>query len=142
MTTPYDPARLCLMQKTRRAARQLTAVYEDAFSAVGLTGGQFSILVAASIQDRAPITPFAESLGMDRTTLSRGLRPLERRGLIEIRQDEADGRTRVVTLTEEGRRVLEQALPLWAEAQARAEGALKSMALEPFQRGLAELGRL
>jgi DNA-binding MarR family transcriptional regulator len=55
----------------------------------------------------------ASLLAMDRTTLTAALKPLERRGLIEVRVDGADRRSRRLMLTPEGRELLAEALPIW-----------------------------
>lgn len=130
------------MQQTRRAARQLTATYEQAFINVGLTSGQFSILVAVSTQESAAITPLAEELGMDRTTLSRGLKPLERRDLIAFREDENDNRVRVVSLTQKGKSLLNEAIPLWEKVQERVAKIFEANDLSHLQQALKALGQL
>lgn len=142
MKTPNDIVANCLMQQTRRAARQLTTAYEQAFGGVGLTGGQFSILIAVSVQGSIAITPLAEGLGMDRTTLSRGLKPLERRGLIAFHEDENDSRARVVSLMQKGESLLNEAIPLWEKAQARVTETLEPDELGQLQQALKTLGQL
>ncbi len=76
------------------------------------------ILGVVSLAGPETIGRLAERLVMDRTTLTRDLKPLEREGLVEIVQGE-DRRTRTVTLTKRGREALARALPLWKKAQAR-----------------------
>lgn len=142
MTTPIYIAQNCLMQRTRRAARQLTIAYEQVLKSVNLTGGQFSILVAISVHKRAAITPLAEGLGMDRTTLSRGLRPLDRRNLIEFHQDENDNRARVVSLTLQGESLLKEAIPLWEKAQTQIAETFAHDELKNLQQGLKALGQI
>ena len=130
------------MEKTRRAARHVTDIYGEALASVDLTGGQFSILVAVSMSGGATITPLAEGLGMDRTTLSRGLGPLERRGLIKLTNSKTDSRSRIVTLTPKGSRLLEKAIPLWEKAQTRVEASLTKSGLKALQGGLNQLSRV
>lgn len=142
MKTPNDIVANCLMQQTRRAARQLTTAYEKAFGDVGLTGGQFSILITVSVHGSTAITPLAEGLGMDRTTLSRGLKPLERRSLIAFHEDENDSRARVVSLTQKGESLLNAAIPLWEKAQARVAETLEPNELSQLQQALKTLGQL
>lgn len=129
----------CLMMKTRSAARRVTRLYEEAFAALNLTGGQFSILVATSLRQEAAISPLAEGLGMDRTTLSRALGPLERRGLVLLSQDPDDSRSRLVSITPDGAALLEQAVPLWRETQARLEEALTDLDPNVLRAGLNQL---
>lgn len=60
-------------------------------------------------------------LGMDRTTLTANLKPLERRGLVKIIVDRKDKRARLLTLTSEGRAVLAKAAPIWKKTHAMVE---------------------
>jgi DNA-binding MarR family transcriptional regulator len=74
------------------------------------------LLGAVGTQGSVAITPLAEQLAMDPTTLARNLKPLEREGLIEIAKGK-DRRTRIVKLTERGQETLVSAFPLWEQAQ-------------------------
>ncbi|MBD2840715.1 MarR family winged helix-turn-helix transcriptional regulator [Erythrobacter rubeus] len=111
----------CHMLAARSRARKLTAVYEAAFAPLDLTGGQFSTLVAVAQSDGPAIRDLAEYLVMDRTTMSRALRPLERRGLIELQPDPDDLRSKSVVITPEGSALLDRAIPLWRQAQNSIE---------------------
>ena len=73
---------------------------------VGLTAGQFSTLVAVARNGTVALTPLAEELGMDRTTLTRALAPMERNGWVHTQTSAGDARVRTVELTEEGRDLL------------------------------------
>ncbi len=107
----------CACFNLRAAARALTRAYEKALRPVGLKATQFTILVAISKVDLAvPIGTLAKTLSMDRTTLTRNLRPLEKQGLLEI-LPEGYRRARGMVLTGKGRKVLERAIPLWREVQ-------------------------
>jgi DNA-binding MarR family transcriptional regulator len=68
--------------------------------------------------------PLAEALVMDRTTLTRNLRPLAKQGWLSLRSSAKDGRSRVVTLTTAGEKALETAFPLWKRAQSAAKKGL------------------
>ena len=136
-----EVSRRCLMQRTRRAARVLSASYEAAFCDLGLTAGQFSTLIAVSVAGSESVSTLADELGMDRTTLSRALGPLRRRGLVRDCRHSEDSRRRLVTLTEEGRRVLEKAIPRWEAAQAEAEKQLAADELATLVRALCVLGQ-
>lgn len=116
-------ARDCTASSLRRAARAVSSLYDERLRAVGLRGTQFSLLVAVALAGEPPVTMLAERLGLDRTTLTRNLAPLIRDRLIEHAKSD-DRRVHRVKLTAKGRRVLEQALPLWDEAQAEIAGAL------------------
>jgi DNA-binding MarR family transcriptional regulator len=114
----FDVAASCLCTKIRKAARAITSHYDDALKPCGLRSTQFTLLVAASVGAESSISELAEQLGMDRTTLSRNIKPWERDGYITLGTDHP-GRTVVVTLTPKGARVLERALPMWHDAQRR-----------------------
>jgi DNA-binding MarR family transcriptional regulator len=85
-----------------------------------LTASQFSTLVAASLGGGMPLGQLADRLGTDRTTLTRVLAPLERRGLVGSGGAKGDARSRIVSLTEAGRLLLAAAIPAWDAAQAEA----------------------
>src|SRR5690606_24901024 len=94
---------------------------DHALAGAGLTVNQYSLLRHA----RTPqsLGELAASLGMDRTTLTRNLRPLLRDGLLAEVRDE-DPRRRVVALTAAGRQRLARARPLWQRAQRRIDALL------------------
>jgi DNA-binding MarR family transcriptional regulator len=82
----------------------------------GLRGTQFSILVTLSFTGPQTVTKLSEHLVMDRTTLTRNLRPLEKQGLIKLEQGK-DLRVRTASMTSRGSKTLQKALPLWEKAQ-------------------------
>ena len=108
---------LCVGQGLRRAARAMTRRYDAALRPAGLTLGQFSILTMVTGAGPIALGTLAGKLGMDRTTMSRDLGPLQRRALVESVADPGDRRSRRFSTTAEGHRVLQTALPLWAKAQ-------------------------
>ncbi len=107
----------CMGMHVRRASRIMTKVYDSALRPVGLVLNQFTLLVAIHLVESTPITRLAQELFTDQTTLTRNLKLLEKRGLVEINPGE-DRRVKLVSLTTEGETVLAQALPLWEKAQA------------------------
>jgi DNA-binding MarR family transcriptional regulator len=113
----------CTAHGLRKAARALSRLYDEAMAPAGLRGTQFNLLVALSLAPGAPVAKVADELGLDRTTLTRNLGPLERDGLVESVPDE-DKRVRRLRLTERGRDVLADALPRWERAQQRVVAAL------------------
>lgn len=116
--TEFEQA--CVAQALRRAARKVTRRYEAALRPVGLTMGQFTTLAALARPEPVALTMLADQLGMDRTTLTRDLAPLERRGLVASRPSPDDRRVRVIELTDAGRSLLGAAAPLWRDAQAES----------------------
>jgi DNA-binding MarR family transcriptional regulator len=107
----------CMGMRVRRAARAVGNFYDLHLKSVGLKGTQFTLLNAIFLNPSITITQLADLLLLNRTTLNRNLKPLERQGLIRTSPGE-DHRTRILQLTREGRSILQQALPLWLEAQS------------------------
>lgn len=114
----------CFCMHAQRAARALARRYDRVLRPFGLTNGQFSVLMALNRPGRAVIADLAKLLAMDRTTVTALLKPLSRRGLLEIEPDPADRRARGLQLTAAGRAVLIAALPAWAAMQAEIDAAL------------------
>lgn len=113
----------CACIRVRRAARDLTQVYDSVLDPLELRITQFSLLRNLERLGTASVSQLADRMGLDRSTLGRNLAPMCRRGLVR-EGDAQDLRERVVTLTPAGRSLLARALPLWKRAQRRVEGAL------------------
>jgi len=111
----------CLCLHVQRAARALARRFDVALKPVGLTNGQFSLLMSLNRPEPAGLGGVANLLAMDRTTLTAALKPLERRGLVTIAPDPKDARARVLSLTADGRAVLAQALPIWTREHAKLD---------------------
>jgi DNA-binding MarR family transcriptional regulator len=118
-----EVARACACANLRRASRAVTQVFDEALGPSGLRATQFTLLVTSRLMGESTINELAEKMAMDRTTLSRNLKPLVRSGLLEVRPGE-DGRTRLVRLTPAGEHALEEAYPLWQQAQQETVGIL------------------
>jgi DNA-binding MarR family transcriptional regulator len=117
----------CTCAKLRRLSRRITAVYDRELAAVGLRVTQFSLL--AGLRSEAgpagmPLTELAGRMDMDRTTLTRSLRPLVDQGWTELVASEHDARVRLVRLTAEGRALWQQARPHWRRAQNEVAATL------------------
>ena len=91
---------------------------------LGLTNGQFSLLMSLNRPNPASIGDVSALLAMDRTTLTANLKPLERRGLVTVSIDDADRRSRRLALTPAGRALLVAALPVWEDQHAAIEALL------------------
>ncbi len=113
----------CACFNLRKASRLMAQTFDRYLQPSGLNNTQFSLLTAAAGRGSTSITELARWLGMDRTTLSRNLRLVEREGLLRLGPG-PDGRTREVKVTARGRRKLEVALPLWRKAQGAVVEAL------------------
>jgi DNA-binding MarR family transcriptional regulator len=107
----------CMGMRVRRAARVVANHYDKHLKPAGLKGTQFTLLNTVFMNPSANIGQLADILGLDRTTLNRNLKPLERKGLIRSGSGK-DPRTRTLKLTKEGTKTLQNALPHWLEAQS------------------------
>ncbi|KXF78712.1 MarR family transcriptional regulator [Paramesorhizobium deserti] len=114
----------CLCLHVQRAARALARRFDDALRPLGLTSGQFSLLMSLNRPKPPTIGSVSSLLAMDRTTLTANLKPLERRGLIEVKPGEDDRRSRLMTLTPAGKALLSAAVPIWKAAHAETEQLL------------------
>jgi len=107
----------CACHKVRMAARAVTRAYDDALRPARLRASQLAVLVAIINNDGAiSITALAEVMGMDRSTLTRNLRPLEKEALVTVGL-EGWRRSRPLQITKKGQSRLTEALPLWQRAQ-------------------------
>src|SRR5581483_865671 len=114
----------CLCLHVQRAARALARRFDEALRPLDLTNGQFSLLMSLNRPRPAGMASVASLLGMDRTTLTATLKPLTRRGLVDILVDPEDKRARLVKLTPAGRTLLAQALPIWTSTHEAIESIL------------------
>ncbi|MGN6550657.1 MAG: MarR family winged helix-turn-helix transcriptional regulator [Pararhizobium sp.] len=125
---PYETTLMvrdaCLCLHLQRAARSIARLFDDALRPLDLTNGQFSILMSLNRPEPPTMGAVASLLALDRTTLTANLKPLGRRGLVTIDVDPEDRRTRRLTLTTNGRRLLTEALPIWKATHAEAERLL------------------
>jgi DNA-binding MarR family transcriptional regulator len=115
----------CLCLHVQRAARALARRFDEALRPVGLTNGQFSLMMSLNRPEPPGIASVASLLAMDRTTLTAALKPLERRGLIMVAQDARDRRGRRLSLTPEGTTLLASAVPIWEDTHREVEALLE-----------------
>jgi len=130
----------CLCLHAQRAARALARRFDDALRPTGLTNQQFSLLMALNRLEPPTMAPVARLLGMDRTTLTAALKPLERRGLLLVEADPADRRSRRLCLTAEGHAVLWDALPIWKRTHVAIEVELPGVDMQELIASLRALG--
>ena len=129
----------CLCLHVQRAARTLARRFDDAFRPLGLTNGQFSLMMSLNRPQPPDMADVASLLAMNRTTLTAALKPLQRRGLVRITSDPADRRARRMTLTPEGRRLLVRAVPIWKATHAEIEAVLGTGEPERLRKNLQKL---
>jgi len=124
-------ARACACANLRRAARAVTQLFDEALAPSGLRTTQFTLLVTSRLMGESTINELAERMAMDRTTLSRNLKPLVRSGLLEMQPGE-DGRTRLVRLTPAGEKALEEAYPFGSGPSRKPSVYSARSATRPF----------
>lgn len=129
----------CLCLHVQRTARALARRFDEALRPVGLTQGQFSLLTSLNRAEPSTIGAVAALLALDRTTLTANLKPLERRGLVKVKVDRADKRSRRLILTPAGRAILAAAAPIWKRAHAETERLLRSASPDVVRASLREL---
>ncbi|MEW8586890.1 MAG: MarR family winged helix-turn-helix transcriptional regulator [Candidatus Thiodiazotropha sp.] len=130
LNTCREIGQSCAMFNLRKASRALTQLYEEILKPSGVLPTQFTLLVVTRAMEPVAISRMAEVLVMDRTTLTRNLKPLEREGWVSVRQSSQDKRTREENKNKKGMRRLERALPLWREAQQRIRTSLGESRLD------------
>ena len=127
-TLPYETTLLvrdcCLCLHVQRAARSLARRFDEVLRPFDLTNGQFSLLMSLNRPEAPAMGPVASLLAMDRTTLTAALKPLERRGLVKVSQDPSDRRSRILSLTSKGHKLLIRAVPVWELAHHEVEQLL------------------
>jgi len=131
-------ARDCAANNLRKTTRAVALLFEEQMRSTGLRGTQFTLLVALRLAGPVPLSKLAELLLMDRTTLSRNLKPVERKSLVQSMPGR-DQRTRLLTLTDQGEAVLADAERQWRKAQ---EAVVDRFGEERFRRLLEELAAL
>lgn len=129
----WEVRRLCACDQLRRVTRGVTQVYDNAVMPSGLKITQLPIFVGLASEGDLPLTALAEGLALDRTTLTRNLKVLEDRGLIQTYERADDARVRMVSITLEGSAMLTAALERWVKVQEFVEerfGRERLVALE------------
>lgn len=143
MESKLNPAFInaaCNCLAVRRAARSVARTYDEAFKPFAISNGQFSMLVAVAGLKSAGIQAIGDVLGMDRTTVTAALKPLQRRGLLSVAVADNDQRSREVRLTKAGMDLLDQTIPLWTAAQADVAERLGSAdEVQTFRRQLQSM---
>jgi DNA-binding MarR family transcriptional regulator len=114
----------CTCFRVRRLARQITRIYDRVLVPTGLRVTQFTLLSMLAWKDGQAMGVLADALDMERTTLTRNLKPLIDAGLVALVRSEADARQREVRLTMEGRARQVDAKRLWRVAQNEVNRAI------------------
>jgi DNA-binding MarR family transcriptional regulator len=112
-----EAAQVCACFNLRKASRAVSKLFDDTLQPIGLRSTQFVTLLAIFLNEPIGLSALSREMVADRSTLTRNLNVLEREGV--IRSKPSRGRARLYTLTDKGRRVLADGVPLWEKAQTR-----------------------
>jgi DNA-binding MarR family transcriptional regulator len=129
----------CNCFAVRKASRQISRFYDGHLEPVGLRITQFLTLAALQEVGSAAVNALAERLDIERTAMGKMVGFLERDGFVAIKPSPADGRFRLVELTDEGRRLHDRAAPLWQEAQREFEHLNGASNVATLRRRLREV---
>jgi len=129
----------CTCFAVRRTARALTQMYDAALAPAGIRSTQYMILAAIGDRTDVSVNDLADTMVMDRTTMGRNLRLLERDGLVTLNTPHEDRRRRDIALTRKGRAILEGAYPLWKHAHDSLQKAHGKEFLDQFRSMLKQV---
>jgi DNA-binding MarR family transcriptional regulator len=126
----------CLCLAAQRAARRLARRFDEALKPIGITSGQFSLLMSLNRPEPPTIGAVASLLAMYRTTLTANLKPLERRGMVTLVADDKDRRSRRIRLLDPGMAVLNAAMPIWTGTHAAIDAEVGPDEVRALRGGL------
>jgi DNA-binding MarR family transcriptional regulator len=131
----------CLALRVRAASRVLARVYDDALREIGLEMSQVPVLAAVAIAGERglKVTEVARALVMDRTSVTRAIRPLEKAGLLRVARSPGDARSKIVLLTRAGERTLRDAYPRWKRTTRRIREVLGAPRIDALRAQLSAL---
>lgn len=129
----------CLCLHVQRAARALARRFDEALRPLNLKQGQYSLLVSLNRPEAPRISDVAYLLAMDRTTLTANLKPLQKRGLVDVTKDPEDKRNRRLSLTKDGLNLLTQAVPIWRKTHDEVDKVLARPSPEALKEELISL---
>lgn len=141
MSSLLDPSH-CVCNSLHKTARAVSRIYAEEMRPAGLARSQFAILEYLSQRGPMAVTELAGRLYMERTTLTRNLKPLEQAGLVERRASDSDARVRLLEISAAGRRKLGDARQCWKIAQARVLERFGEARWRELESTLAGLRRL
>lgn len=128
----------CLCMDLRAAAHRLTQLYDEAMAASGVSVTQFSQLHKLLTMDNPNLKDLAEVTGLDRSTLGRNIRVLEKKGLVTMQVGE-DARSKNIQVTAKGKTVFKEAAPHWYAVQANLKDRIGEQGRNQLNHLLGEL---
>ena len=128
----------CYCTQLRRASSGVTRIYDEALRPQGLRLTQFSLLRGLGRLGQATLTELAGEVALDRTTMSRSVKLLIDAGWVDATPGKTDGREKLLKLNDRGRKIIQDAMPLWSKAQARVEQHMRRYVKAPTNKRLIE----
>jgi len=113
----------CMAYNLKKATRAVQNLFDSAYKSIGLEGTQYTVLAHIYVAEPITLSKLADMMSVDRTTLGRNLKPLEKKGLIDIKIGD-DRRAKLINITDHGREVLSQAQPIWKETHEQIKDLL------------------
>jgi DNA-binding MarR family transcriptional regulator len=133
-----EPLFECNCAAVRSAARAVTKAYDDVLRPLELRMTQYTILSKVNKEGQLALSDLADRMVMDRTTLARNVKPLEREGWLEVVVG-SDRRERLLSVTATGKALLERARPLWLETSRRLDEKLGPQQAETLRITMREV---
>lgn len=128
----------CYCTILKAATRRMATAYDEALAPVGINVAQFSLLRTITRLEPVTLTELGRRMELDRSTIGRNVRVVERMGLVGLGRGE-DQREAMVTLTDAGREALEQGTPLWEGVQTTLEARMGPKATQELRDILARI---
>jgi DNA-binding MarR family transcriptional regulator len=138
LDTALEMGKSCTCFNLRKATRRVTSFYDAALKPSGLKVTQMTLLTAIRVLEPVTINRLAKAIVIDRTTLSRNVSLLNKKGMIDIEPGD-DLRTRSLSLTEQGHTALIAAFPLWQKAQSEIINELGKDQWAHLLKGISDL---
>lgn len=132
----------CACRNLRMTARVVTQYFDKAFQPIDLRVTQFALLADISSRERTTVGDLADILLMDQTTVTRNIEILKKKRYVDVRMGEDDSRKRYISITKSGIDVLNEALPLWNNAQLVIEQGIGQEKFKEFLNTLAYIQKL
>lgn len=132
----------CACGNLRKTTRSITQFYDRALQPTGLRSTQYSLLINILLHGNISVGELGTRLLMDQTTVTRNIEILRKHGYIRIVKEVNDARKKSISMTEEGEKKIEEAIPLWKKAQAHIEEGLGGGRLDDFLKMLKALEQL
>lgn len=129
----------CLCLASQRLARLLARRFDKIFAPLGITNGQFSLMLALSAAWQPRLGELAQFLAMDSTTMTAAIKTLAKRGLVVLTADDLDARARRPGLTAQGHQLVAVALPLWQAEHRAVQAGLPGHTAETLARIVGQL---